>query len=607
MSSTTPRHRQVAARKTSRLPLALAALVAVVAAVALTGSSSASFVSTSASTGTVSAAADWTPPTVAVSAPASIVKGIVTVTATASDADSGVAGVNIQRAAAGSSDWTSLCITNTSPFSCSWDTTQVADGAYDLRAIAVDRAANSTTSAVVRTTVANNVTVVLARPGDVLSGTATTTTTVTGAAGITPTVRVEYAPTATTTWTTLCTAATSPFTCSVNTANLPNGTYDLRSVAVSGSTTYTSAVVSRVVVDNLAPTVTMTDPGTALKGTKTFTATAADTHSGIAKVVIQSSTGGTWSDLCTITSSATTSYSCSVDTGAQLPNGTYSFRAQATDRAGNATTSAAITGRVVQNTVSTVVLNAPSTYLRGTVPLTATTTTNGTISSVRFQRSPAGAGTWTDICTDTTSPYTCSFTTNGTAGVADGTYDLRAVLTDSDGRTTTSTVVTNRIVDNTAARGVDVQTTNGGTAGRIDAGDTMVFTFSEQMDLSSIYAGWSGSATLGTVRVRGALSGASNVLDVTAPSNVRLGTVDLIENFSLLFDNTADMSMTASTVTVDGVARTVVTIKVLSASGYQVSSPATMVWTPSAAALDLAGNPTSTATVSESGQPDLDF
>ena len=605
--SSTPRHREAAAPTNRRLLSAVVCLLLVVAAVALTGSSSASFVSRTGSTGSVSAASDWTAPTVAVTAPSSPLKGSVTISATAADADSGIAGVNIQRAAAGSSDWTSLCITNTSPFSCSWDTTQVADGAYDLRAIAVDRAANSTTSTVVRATVANGVTVVLARPGDVLSGTATTTTTVTGAAGITPTVRVEYAPTGTTTWTTLCTAATSPFTCSVNTANLPNGTYDLRSVAVSGTTTYTSPVVSKVVVDNLAPTVTMTDPGTPLKGTKTFTATATDTHSGIAKVVIQSSTGGAWTELCTVSTSTTTTYSCSIDTGAQLPNGSYSFRAQATDRAGNTTTSAVITARVVQNTVSTVVLNAPSTYLRQTVPLTATTTTNGTITSVRFQRSPAGAGSWTDICTDTTSPYTCSFTTNGASGVADGTYDLRAVLTDSDNRTTTSTVVTNRIVDNTAAKGVDIQTTNGGVSGKIDAGDTVVYTFSEQMDLSSIYAGWSGAATSGTVRVRGALSGASNVLDVTAPANVRLGTVDLIENFSLLFDNASDMSMTASTVTVDGAPRTVVTIKVLSASGYQVNTPATMLWTPSAAALDLAGNPTSTATVSESGQPDLDF
>jgi hypothetical protein len=600
MSSTTPRHRDAAAPTNRRLLSALVGLLLIVAAVALTGSSSASFVSRTGATGSVSSAADWVAPTVAVTAPGSPLKGTATITATASDAGSGVAGVNIQRAAVGSSDWTTVCITSTSPFTCDWDTTQVADGAYDLRAIAVDRAANSTTSAVVRATVANNVTVVLARPGDILRGSVTTTTTVSGAADLAPSVRVEYAPTGTTSWTTLCTAATSPFTCSVSTSTLANGTYDLRSVAVAGTTTYTSAVVSKVLVDNLAPTVTMTDPGTSLKGTKTFAATAADTHSGVATVVIQSSTGGAWSELCTVTASP---YSCSVDT-TTLPNGTYSFRAVATDKAGNTATSTPVANRTVQNTTSTVTLTAPSTYLRGsTVALTAATTSTGTIASVKFQRSVAGANSWVEICSDTTSPYTCTF---DSTRVADGSYDLRAVLTATDGTTATSAVVANRIVDNTPGKGVDIQTTNGGVAGKIDAGDTVVYTFSEQMDLSSIYSGWSGSATSGTMRVRAVFFG-PDTLDVTAPTGVRLGTVDLGADYTFLFDATSDVSITAATVTVDGVDRTVVTMKVLSASGLQNSTPAAMVWRPASTIVDLAGNPISTAAVTESGPDDVDF
>lgn len=598
MSSTTPRHREVTSRSTSRLPLAITALLVVVAAVALTGSSSASYVARTSSSGTVSAAADWTPPTVAVTAPGSPLRGTATITATAADADSGIATVTIQRSATGAAAWTTLCAATSAPYTCSWDTTAVDDGAYDLRAVAVDKAGNTTTSTLVGATVANNLTVVLTRPGDILRGQVSTTTTISGAGTVTPTsVRVEQAPTGTTTWATLCTSTSAPYTCSASTTTLANGTYDLRSVAVAGTTTYTSAVVAGVLVDNLAPTVAMTDPGSPLKGTKTFTATASDAHSGIAKVVIQSATGTTWSDLCTVTSAP---YSCSVDTGT-LANGTYGFRAVATDRAGNTTTSAAVTNRVVQNTVTTVALTAPSTYLRGSVTLAATATSTGTITSVRIQRSVAGAGTWTDLCTDTTSPYSCPFVTTQ---VADGTYDLRAVATDSDGRTTTSAVVTNRIVDNTPGKGVDIQTTNGGTAGRIDAGDTIVYTFSEQMDLSSIYAGWTGTATSGTLRVRGLFA---NTLDINSPANVRLGSVDLNANFALVLDLSSDMSMTAATVTTDGVARTVVTVKVLSASGYQVNTAANMVWTPSASVLDLAGNPTSTATVTETGAQDVDF
>jgi chitinase len=599
MSSTTPRHREAASATHRRLPLAIVALLLVVA-VALTGSSSASFVSSTGSTGTVSAAADWTAPTAAVTAPGSPLKGTATVTATASDADSGIATVTIERTVAGGSDWTTVCQTATTPFSCSWNTTAVADGAYDLRALAVDKAGNSTTSAVVRATVANNLTVVLARPGDILRGAVTTTTTVSSAGTLTPTVRVEYAPAGTTAWSTLCTVASAPYTCSADTAALANGTYDLRSVAVAGSTTYTSAVVGNVLVDNLGPTVTMTDPGTPLKGTKTFAATADDAHSGVAKVVVQYATGSTWTELCTVTA---TPFACSVDT-TTLPNGTYSFRAVATDRAGNTTTSANVANRVVQNTTSSVTLTAPSTYLRGSVTLNATATSTGTITSVKIQRSVAGANSWTDICTDTTAPYSCPF---ATGQVVDGTYDLRAVVTDSDGTTTPSSVVTNRIVDNTPGKGVDIQTTNGGTAGKIDAGDTVVYTFSEQMDLSSIYSGWSGSAMSGTLRVRGGFF-SSDTMDISSPTGVRLGTVDLNANFATIFaDAFSDVSITAATVTTDGVPRTVVTVRVLTPGGLQAITMDTLIWRPSASVVDLAGNPMSTAAVTESGPLDMDF
>ena len=83
--------------------------------------------------------------------------------------------------------------------------------------------------------------------------------------------------------------------------------------------------------------------------------------------------------------------------------------------------------------------------------------------SVTFQRSPAGAGTWTTICAPTAAPYTCSW---NTAGVADGLYDLRAIALDASGYSRTSTVSSRR-VDNTApATGVSAATPLTGTATR---------------------------------------------------------------------------------------------------------------------------------------------
>ena len=79
------------------------------------------------------------------------------------------------------------------------------------------------------------------------------------------------------------------------------------------------------------------------------------------------------------------------------------------------------------NTVA-VALADPGTPLRGTVGLTATATSDRSMASVVFQSSPAGMGTWTTICTDNATPFTCSF---DTTSVTDGLRDLRAVATDS--------------------------------------------------------------------------------------------------------------------------------------------------------------------------------
>src|SRR5258705_384988 len=49
-------------------------------------------------------------------------------------------------------------------------------------------------------------------------------------------------------------------------------------------------------------------------------------------------------------------------------------------------------------------LNAPGTPLRGTVSLPSTSSSERGIASVRYQTSPAGAGTWTDACTGSTAP-----------------------------------------------------------------------------------------------------------------------------------------------------------------------------------------------------------
>lgn len=97
--------------------------------------------------------ADTTAPTVTLTAPAANanVSGTVTLTATASD-NVGVAGVQfyIDGIIVGAED-------TTSPYSASWNTTQVSNGTHTVRAIARDAAGNTRTTTQISVTV-NNVT-----------------------------------------------------------------------------------------------------------------------------------------------------------------------------------------------------------------------------------------------------------------------------------------------------------------------------------------------------------------------------------------------------------------------------------------------------------------
>lgn len=591
-------------------PLALLLAAAVLAAPTFSTAAFTSRISNLAST--VAAAADWTPPTVAIADPGSPVKGTVALSATASDGESAITSVVIQFQLPDAVTWTTVCTDTTAPYSCSWSTAGLADGSYDVRAIATDAAGYSTASAPARTLVANNVLVVLAAPADVVRGTVPLSASIVNGGTTAYSVRIEYAPAGTTTWKTLCTASASPYTCSWVTTGYANDFYDLRAVATAGGTSYTSALVSDILVDNLAPVAGMVDPGSPLSGFATLAATASDAHSGVAQVVIQSAPTGstTWTSRCTL---AAAPYSCRIDTAA-LADGGYSFRAVVTDAAGNTTTSATIANRIVDNTVSSVSIVDPGAYLQGTVTVSASASSSAGIASVTIQRAPTGTTTWTDLCADGTSPYSCSW---DTTTVADGAYDLRAVLVDGAGRTTISTIVAARQVDNTPLRGYDVQAVNGGTTlGRLESGDTLTLTYNDALSLGTITSGWTGASLAVTVRLQdGNLLGLGNTGDtidvLRSGAAVNLGSV-AVRNDVIKSSRTVSFAstMTASTAVVNGRTVTVVTLRLGASSGgglRTTSLTGAMVWTPSNAVTDAFGNRSSTAPTTELGTLDRDF
>src|SRR5439155_1700558 len=224
----------------------------------------------------------------------------------------------------------------------SWDTTQSADGLYDLRVTATDIAGNSTTSAPIMTRVDNTppaVTFSSPAPGSTVSGTVALTASATDASPANPAVTFAYK---------LHSDPPSAYTAtgaSWNTTALPagDGVYDLRARATDDAGNMTTVENTSVQVDNAAPTISITAPPTAINGSvpspTPFSASAGDPGgSGVAQVQFfecsdQSNdcSTGVWSPLGTVAAPGPYSVSWNIPG----TDGNHALAAVATDNAGH--------------------------------------------------------------------------------------------------------------------------------------------------------------------------------------------------------------------------------------------------------------------------------
>lgn len=183
------------------------------------------------------------------------------------------------------------------------------------------------------------------------------------------------------------------------------------------------------------------------------------------------------------------------------------------------------------------------------------------------------------------------------AALIPNTYAFSLGLADNNGTGTTQNGFSVE-VDNTGPSATDIQTTNvgGGTQGRPETGDTVIYTFSEPMDPTTIKANWDGTSTTVTVNINQV-----NPRD-TLTTNVNLGTVDLRNGGWV----TANASFNA-TMVLSGSTLTITLGTAASGSVNTVAGNVNIRWTPVAAALDRAGNTMSTAQQTETGSGDPDF
>jgi Bacterial Ig domain len=546
---------------------------------------------------------DNTLPTAALADPG-VITGTEVLTATGSDATSGLATLSIAHRPAGGGSWTELCMGSTSPRSCPLNSSGLSDGAYELRARATDAAGNERDTVITRTV--DNTAPSASIPAlGAARGTITVPVTAADGAGSgVNQVTIQIRPNSGGSWTNLCAADTAaPWECAgVDTTTRTDGLYDLQAIVVDNANLQTTSAVTTFRIDNTIPaTATLANPGASLQGSVTLSGTATDGGSGIASWTAQYRLTGstTWLDACTDTTSA---YSCSWDTTGTA-DGVYELRAVATDQAGNQRAATTQTNKRVDNVVPAVALTNPGSPLTGTVTLNATASDGGGVASVVFERSPAGANTWTTICTDASAAYSCSF---NTTAVADSAYDLRARATDNFGRTASS-MVASRVVDNAMPSGVDVQTpVVGSITGQMQVGDAMALTFSEPMDPSSILTGWTGASQ--PIRVNLTNNANNDRIDFwNAANTARLDltntatSLPLGGNFLTSATGAWDATMVQSGNTIT------ITLTALVSGTMNRAATGTMRWSPSAEAVDLAGNATSTTQVTESGGSDRDF
>ena len=146
-------------------------------------------------------------------------------------------------------------------------------------------------------------------------------------------------------------------------------------------------------------------------------------------------------------------------------------------------------------TAPSIVVSAPATAA-GSATLSATATDASALGSVRFEYTPDGTGTFTEISRDSSAPYTATW---NVASLANGLYKVRAVVTDAAGNIGQSATV-----DVTVAN-VPASITVSPTSGR--SGARLTVTGSGFRPGETVVIWWDANGTKKLAQVRASSTG----------------------------------------------------------------------------------------------------
>lgn len=228
-------------------------------------------------------------------------------------------------------------------------------------------------------------------------------------------------------------------------------------------------------------------------------------------------------------------------------------------------------------------------------------TGDGTIITVKIYSGSSATGT--AVQTLTPSRSSATWTTIASA-LTSGTYTAQATQTDSAPSTGTSAPVT-FTVDATKPTAVSVVAANktGGTAGKIEAGDTITFNYSEPITAASVWSTWGGSSTNVKLRFSGSGNDSFTVLDMSNNATIALGSVATNADYVNVNPTTFTSTMVRSA---DG-ASIIVTLGTPANVSPTANVGRNMSWRVGAGIKDLYGNTIATPATYNQTDTGVDF
>ena len=343
----------------------------------------------------------------------------------------------------------------------------------------------------------------------------------TGFASATESLRI---PTGTTSWSLALTAA-----------SMADGSYTVRTYATdaAGNVSTTTTTFTMDTTPPPVPSIGAVPSGTTASSTASFT--FSDTEAGV--TFLCSMDGG-----AAVACTSPTVYRA-------LSNASHTFSVTATDALGNTsaaatrtwTVTAAVPGGALTFPVNSATYNGTTWNagcstpaagdLCGTAPAgtTAVAVSIKRVSSGLYWNGSAFASASEAVVNATgTTAWSYSLTTGQ---LPDGSYTVRYYVTPASGNVSQGSTAVTYSINIPLIPSAPV-TTDAGTNGDLDLGDTLVLTTSSPLLPGSVLAGWTGSSTNVVVRVTDGSGPNSDILtiwDSTNTTQLNLGTIDLDE------------------------------------------------------------------------------